>query len=321
VPPASEAVRDTREAQQVGDPWHRPVVAALVVAALAGVLFVGMVGLPRELAHLPAISRQAMQIALPQWGTTEAVNEIVYGTRGFDTFGETFLLIAAVITVGTLARSREPRNEYVGEASAGMREQAQHDPGADADPQQDRTREAEREEEHGDAPEPNPDRLALGEPAPEHVEAMTVIVRVAARAAATVLAVAGIYLAAWGYSPGGGFPAGAAISGVAILLYAALGRRAVARVVRPSILEPVEMIGAAAIVAVGILGLALKGSMFANWVPLAQQQTIRAGGDQQLYSAAELIEVATGLTIAVFALLGMGHDWTSDADEDRGEEE
>jgi multicomponent Na+:H+ antiporter subunit B len=93
----------------------------------------------------------------------------------------------------------------------------------------------------------------------------------------------------------------------------------VARFIRPSVLEPVEMVGGALIVAVGVLGLLLKGSIFANWVPLAPQQTIRAGGTQQLYSGGELIEVATGLTIAIFALLGMGHDWTPDEDEDSGE--
>jgi multicomponent Na+:H+ antiporter subunit B len=149
---------------------------------------------------------------------------------------------------------------------------------------------------------------------------MSAVVRVAARPAAIVLAVAGVYLAAWGYTPGGGFPAGAALTGVAVLLYAALGHRAVSRFVRPSVLEPVEMIGGAAIVAVGVLGLLLQGSMFENWVPLAPQQTIRAGGTQQLYSGGELVEVATGLTIAIFALLGMGHDWTPDEDEDEGEQ-
>lgn len=321
APRSEELRKDSGAAQQVDDEWHRPTRAAVIAVAVAAVLAAGFLGLPREGAHLPAIARHALQIALPLWGTTEPVNEIVYGSRGFDTFGETFLLIAAVVAVVTLARSREPRDEYVGEASAGMREQAEEDPGAGAGGAEHEARQAEEEEEHGDAPDPNPDALPLGEPAPERADAMSVVVRVAARPAAIILAVAGVYLAAWGYSPGGGFPAGAALSGIAVLLYAALGRRAVGRVVRPSVLEPVEMIGAAAIVAIGVLGLILKGSMFANWLPLAEQQTIRAGGTQQLYSGSELIEVATGLTIAIFSLLGMGHDWTPDEDEDSGDEE
>src|SRR5436853_7310301 len=108
-----------------------------------------MVTLPRDGAPLPGVARYALQIALPKWHTTEPVNEIVYGTRGFDTFGETFVLIASVMAVVTLARPREPRGEYVGEAAAGMREQAEDDPGGDEKGQQGQARQAEAEEEHG----------------------------------------------------------------------------------------------------------------------------------------------------------------------------
>jgi multicomponent Na+:H+ antiporter subunit B len=148
---------------------------------------------------------------------------------------------------------------------------------------------------------------------------MTVVVRVAARTAAVILAVAGIYLAAWGYTPGGGFPAGAVLTGVALLLYTALGRHAVQRVVRPAVMEPIEIAGALLIVAIGLGGLVWHGSLFANWLPLAEQQTVLAGGNQQLYSGAELVEVGTGLIIAIFSLLGMRHEWTPD--EDGGDDE
>jgi multicomponent Na+:H+ antiporter subunit B len=102
---------------------------------------------------------------------------------------------------------------------------------------------------------------------------------------------------------------------VVVLLYTALGHRAMRAVVRPLVLEVGEMLGAAAIVVLGLLGLWLTGSFLDNFLPLAPQQTIRAGGTLQLFSAAELIEVATGITIVIFALLGMGHDWTPDEDE------
>ncbi|HEU5266173.1 MAG TPA: MnhB domain-containing protein, partial [Jatrophihabitans sp.] len=160
------------------------------------------------------------------------------------------------------------------------------------------------------------DDSPLGQRAPERAAGMTVLVRVGARVAAPILTVAAVYLAAWGYTPGGGFPAGAALAGVAILLYTALGHRAVRYAVRPSVLEPVELAGAAVIVIVGLIGIARQGSFLANWLPLAAQQTIRAGGTLQVFSGAELVEVATGLTIAIFALLGMQHDWAPDADED-----
>ena len=72
------------------------------------------------------------------------------------------------------------------------------------------------------------------------------------------------------------------------------------------------MSGAAAIIATEVLGLVLRGSVSANWLPLAAPQTILSGGVAQLFSASELIEVGTGLAIAVFALIGMGHDWAPD---------
>jgi multicomponent Na+:H+ antiporter subunit B len=314
-PAAVEHAR--RELHVVDDDWHHPWRGLVVVAAVAAALTAGFVGLPREHAALPAIARHAMEIALPKWGTTEVVSEVVYGSRGFDTFGETFLLLAAVLSVVVLSRTREPRAEYVGESSAGRTEQREFDPQDSGDENEAEARSAEEREEKGQ-PEalPDADQLPLGAPGPERAEAMTVVVRGAARAAAVILAVAAIYLAAWGYTPGGGFPGGAALVGVAILLYTALGRRAVEKVVRPSVLEPIEVVGALAIVVIGVLGLVHHGSLFANWIHLASYQTIRAGGTQQPYSGSELVEVATGLGIAIFSLLGMEHDWAPDADDD-----
>jgi multicomponent Na+:H+ antiporter subunit B len=294
--------------------WRRPRVVAALFAAMLAVLLIGFTGLPDAVRPLPAIARHAMRIALPRWGTTEVVSEVVYGSRGWDTFGETFLLLAAVVAVVLLARRREPRTEYVGEASAGQAEQRRADPGGGEDREESQAREAEEQEED-EQPPPAPDDAdddPLGAPAPERAVGMTVVVRVAARVAAPILVVSAVYLAAWGYTPGGGFPAGAALTGVVLLLYAALGHRAVGRLVRPALLEPVEMLGAGAIIVIAVVGLVRRGSVLANWVPLASQQTIRSGGTLQLFSGAELIEVASGLTIAIFALLGMGHDWTPD---------
>jgi multicomponent Na+:H+ antiporter subunit B len=141
---------------------------------------------------------------------------------------------------------------------------------------------------------------------------MTVVVRTAIRVALPVLAVAGLYLVAWGYSPGGGFPGGAVILGVLLLVYAGFGRRRIAAVVRPGLLETIELAGAGAIILTELLGLLLRGSFSANWLALAAPATILSGGIAQLFSGSELIEVGTGLAIAVFALIGMGHDWSPD---------
>ncbi|MCF1814797.1 MnhB domain-containing protein [Mycobacterium intracellulare subsp. intracellulare] len=306
---------DRRPPREAG--WHRAGLGGLLVGGFAAVVAVGFTALPDGSNALPDIARHAMAIALPRWGTTEAVSEVVYGSRAFDTFGETFLLLAAVVAVLLLSRGREPRSEFVGEASAGRAEQEKADPDEGPDRRESQARAAE-DQERRDEPEPAPEHAdddALGAPAPERAVAMTVVVRVGARVAAVILAVAGVYLAAWGYTPGGGFPAGVVLAGCVVLLYTALGHRAVRAAVRPATLEVAEMAGAAAIVGVGLVGMWLTGSFLDNWLPLAPQQTIRAGGTLQVISAAELVEVATGITIAVFALLGMRHDWTPDEDE------
>lgn len=283
--------------------WHRPGVAGLAVLGMLAVCGVGVAAIGRGARPLPDVARQALVIALPKWDTTEPVNEIVYGSRGWDTFGETFLLLAAVTAVVVLSRRREPRSGFVGEAQAGKREQGEADPRPGDDRGERQARSAEEQEADG------------------HSAPMTVVVQYAARIAAVLLGVAGIYLAAWGYTPGGGFPAGAIVAGLAILLYTAFGYERISAVVRPERLEPAEMLGAALIIAVGLGGLIAHGEFLANWLPLTAQQTILAGGTLQAFSGAEIIEVATGLGIAVFALLAMGHDWTPDEDANEHEDE
>jgi multicomponent Na+:H+ antiporter subunit B len=61
----------------------------------------------------------------------------------------------------------------------------------------------------------------------------------------------------------------------------------------------------------------VAGSLAANWLPLAPPQTIRSGGTAQVFSALEMVEVATGLTLAVFALLRTGHEWAPDQEAAR----
>jgi multicomponent Na+:H+ antiporter subunit B len=323
-------------------------VGLLLAAGMAVALGAAMAGLPNDHAPLPAVARYAMEVALPRWGLLEPVNEVVYGTRGFDTFGETFLLLSAVVSVILITRSREARHGYFGESAAGARERARADPQRPADASEQAARAAERREQDkppgagGDSPSGDsaseagagqasagqasagqaggpdqdapetPDAVPLGTPAPETAEAMTVVTRTAIRLVLPVLAVAGFYLAAWGYSPGGGFPGGAVLVGVLLLAYASLGRRRIARVIRPGLLEGIELGGATAIILTELLGLFLRGSFSANWLPLAQPATILSGGIAQLFSGSELIEVGTGLAIVIFALIGMGHDWTPD---------
>jgi multicomponent Na+:H+ antiporter subunit B len=76
-----------------------------------------------------------------------------------------------------------------------------------------------------------------------------------------------------------------------------------------------EILGAIAIIVIEVLGLVLRGSFSANYLPLGPLESIRSGGVLQAFSASELIEVATGLTLAVFALIGMRHDWAPDEED------
>jgi multicomponent Na+:H+ antiporter subunit B len=253
---------------------------------------------------------------LPKWHTTEPVSEVVYGTRAMDTFGETFLLVAAVVSVQLFTRGREGRRGFVGETSAGEEEQQEEDPATGLDEAEQRARVAESSEwdlrrtrrRH------TPDREELGAPAPETAETMSVIARTAVRAVAPVLAVAGIYLFAEGYSPGGGFPAGVVAVGIMLLLYAGLGYRRIARGVGETVMESLELVVAMIIIAIMTLGLVLKGSFTANWLPLAPEQTLRSGGLMQAFSVSEFFEVAAGLAIVIFATMTMRHDWTPDRD-------
>ncbi|MFN2606761.1 MAG: MnhB domain-containing protein [Acidimicrobiales bacterium] len=328
-------------------------MAALVVAGMGAFLAAAVVGLPGPSSDLPGIARDALATALPRWHTTEAVNEVVYGSRGFDTFGETFLLLGAVVGVGAVCRGRERRRAFVGEERLGGREQAEGRRGSPASGRRGRAdaRRAEEVEqgqagdegEAGDAPatgqaggdgEAGDEGEAGDAPATARSggagggegigtrgvvsrQPMTVAVRGGARTVLPVLAVAGAYLVAWGYSPGGGFPAGAVLAGVVLLAYAAYGYRAVRRVVRPDVLEMVELAGAAAIVALEVGGLVARGSFSANWLPLGTAGTIRGGGILQAFSFSELFEVGTGLLLVIFSLVAMEREWTAE-DEDDG---
>ena len=314
------------------EPHHRPALGLVLVAATATLLALGLVGLPRADAPLSAIARRAMTSALPRWQTTEPVSGVVYGSRAMDTFGETFLLLGAVVSVVVLTRRREPRHGYLGEESLGRREQQADDPRHDADKGEQEARAAEDAEE-GEADDANEgasgptsaadggdsapaDRQTVGAPAPVRGDSTSIITRTSVRIVLPMLMVAGAYLVVQGYSPGGGFPAGCVLLGVALLAYAGYGYRRIAPLVRPAVLESIELVVALGVIVLLTLGVPLVGSFSANWLPLGPVQTLRSGGTAQAFSLLEFAEVGSGLTITVFTLLGMRHDWTPDESAD-----
>lgn len=295
---------------------RRRLAAAVLVAGVAACLTAAFLDLPREGADLPGIARDAMAQALPQWHHTEVVSVLVYGTRGFDTLGETFLLLAAVVGVVVVCRGREHRRVFLQEERLGRREQAEarRTTGDRSGGPHHAQAEHAEEVEQGQAGEDEAEK-GIGARGPVSEPAMTVIIRSGARTVLPLLAVAGGFLLLSPWAPGGGFPAGAVLSGVVLLCYAVFGYRAVRKVVRPALLEALEMAGAAAIVALGVVGFVLDGSFLANWLPLGTPETIHAGGILQVFSASELVEVGTGLLIVVFSLLAMQREWT---EEDEG---
>ncbi len=293
-------------------PRRRTLAAAVLVTGTAACLAVAFLDLPREGADLPAIARDAIAQALPEWHHTEVVSVVVYGTRAFDTFGETFLLLAAVVGVIVVCRGRERRRVFLQEERLGRREQAETRRMAGRaatrrHPQAEHAEDVERGE--GGEEESN---LGIGAGGPVSEQAMTVVVRTGARTVLPLLTVAGAFLLFSPWAPGGGFPAGGVITGVVLLTYAAFGYRAVRRVVRPDPLETVEMAGAGVIVLLGVLGLVLEGSFFANWLPLGVPKSVHAGGILQFFSMSELLEVGSGLLIVIFSLLAMGREWTEE---------
>jgi multicomponent Na+:H+ antiporter subunit B len=299
------------------EPTHRPVIGAVASLGLFGGLLIALVDLPDDAAGLPAIARRAMLESLPSFHTTEPVSAVVYGFRAMDTFGETFLLLAAVVSVMLLARTREPRRGFIGEEQAAQEEQRAVDP-EESESAEEQTARAAEDDEKGEGEDcpATPDEEPLAAPGPERAEAMTIVTRTAVRIVLPLLVVAGCYLVSQGYSPGGGFPAGAVVLGVVLLVHTAFGYSRIEQVVRPGVTEAVEMLGAAAILVVLGLGLPLSGSFAANWIPLAPQQTLRSGGILQAFSVSELVEVGGGLVIVVFALIGMRHDWAPDPEDE-----
>lgn len=298
---------------------------AILTLAVIGALIAGYTGLPRASEALSAIARRAMTSTMPGWHTTEPVNALVYGTRGFDTLGETFLLVAAVVSVALVARKKEPRPGAEIEERVAAEERAQIEPGGGF-PELDRSgsataRRAEQAEESDSDGGDGAGRATKGageapaQRGPDPREGMTVVVRVGTQVMLPVLAMAGLLVVAWGYSPGGGFPAGAVLAGVALLVYASRGLGALGPFHNQDALEIAEILASLAILGLAIAGVVVKGSLTKNVLPLGQTATITGGGNLQAFSGLELFEVAAGLLLVLFAILTMEHDWTVDTDE------
>lgn len=293
---------------------HHLWLRLAVVAAFAVALLIGFFGLPRGDTPIPAIARRGMTMAIPEWHTTEAVNAIVYGTRGFDTLGESFLLVAAVVSVVLLGRRKKDRPGAEAEEMMARREREglERGGGFPETGEHGDTKQAQQAEQAEEEDSEDRDEDVTRGRGPDPNEGMTVVVRVATQALLPVLAMAALVIVSWGYSPGGGFPAAVALCGVALLVYASRGLGALGPVGDPDVLETVEVVASLGLIAVALGGFIGSGSVTQNFLPLGVTGTIQGGGELQAMSGIELFEVAGGILLVIVTLLGMRHDWSEE---------
>jgi hypothetical protein len=187
----------------------------------------------------PAIAREALTGCGAAMAPDEPVNEVVYGTRGFDTFGETFLLLAAVVSVTMLTRSaRGPRRLFrrAGRAAGGASSGDRSRPECRRDESRGSgRRDAGAVRRIGDLRPARPTRTTTARIAGSRAmpSAMSVVTRTAVRTRRAGAGRRRPLPRGLGLLPRRRVPGGAVILGVILLLgYAAFGRR-VARFVRP----------------------------------------------------------------------------------------
>jgi multicomponent Na+:H+ antiporter subunit B len=133
-------------------------------------------------------------------------------------------------------------------------------------------------------------------------EGMTLIVRNTARLITGFIAIYGLYVAITGHlSPGGGFPGGVIVAAAAVLVVLAFGRSFFDRLAGERQLHGWEGVGAAAFLAVALLGFT-AGAFFTNFIPIGATGRLASGGTIALSNLAIFIKVGAGLTGAFIAL-------------------
>jgi multicomponent Na+:H+ antiporter subunit B len=108
-----------------------------------------------------------------------------------------------------------------------------------------------------------------------------------------VVAVVGLWLAAFGLvTPGGGFQGGVVVSGAVALVFLTCGYRPWQRFGREGLLDPFEGGGASAYVVVGLAALAAGTPFLHNLLGAGTSATLESGGSMTLLNWGVAIEVA-----------------------------
>ena len=112
-------------------------------------------------------------------------------------------------------------------------------------------------------------------------------------AAAAVVVLVGVWLAAFGLvTPGGGFQGGVAIASGVVVLFLTAGYRSWRRLATEHALDPLEGMGAAAFVALGLATLIAGGPFLHNFLGPGKAGTLFSGGSMTLLNWAVALEVA-----------------------------
>ena len=151
-------------------------------------------------------------------------------------------------------------------------------------------------DEHEEAPDEDA--------ADRHAPATSNAVRVVGLALVGPVVLFGLYLVAHGHlTPGGGFQGGVVLATAALLVFLS-GEYVTLRRVSPELATDVaESVGAAAYVAIGLLGVAAGTAFLANVLPLGQPGQLLSAGMIPPINAAVGLEVAGGFVLLLSEFL------------------
>jgi multicomponent Na+:H+ antiporter subunit B len=114
----------------------------------------------------------------------------------------------------------------------------------------------------------------------------------------------GLWLVAFGYvTPGGGFQGGVVIAASVLLVYLAGGRRGFSRFRDERFLDPVESVGAAGYVVIGLAALASGLAFLTNVLGPGTTGTLVSGGSVPFLNWAVAIEVAAANLVLIAEFL------------------
>lgn len=139
---------------------------------------------------------------------------------------------------------------------------------------------------------------------------MTNIVKTIAKFVVPPVTLFGIYLVLHGHlTPGGGFPGGVIVASAFILLVLGFGREVASQKLRTSTASLLESFGALIFLAVAIIGMAVGGWFFVNFLPRGYPLKIISAGSIPLSNIGIGIKVSGGvfavfLTLIMFRIVG-----------------